>query len=164
MAALSPIAAIRDLYNSITATTFGGTTRPPISLGDAPQTTTTGTQLRPPYCVIRDSGFVPEFNSGSGGIEKGNVDIEVYADKLDGTGEPTVDSIVRAIKWGDSGKPEDKEGFDWGQLTFDAAGQYYSVSLRRTREKREYVALGITGQRTHKATLSYEITIGLIAS
>lgn len=164
MAALSPIAAIRDLYNSITATTFGGTTRPPISLGDAPQTTTTGTQLRPPYCVIRDSGFVPEFNSGSGGIEKGNVDIEVYADKLDGTGEPTVDSIVRAIKWGDSGVPANKGGFDWGTLVFDTSGKYRSVSLRRTREKREYVALGVTGQRVHKATLSYEVTVQLNAT
>lgn len=164
MAALSPIAAIRDLYNSIAATTFGGTTRPPISLGDAPQTTTTGTQLRPPYCVIRDSGFVPEFNSGSGGIEKGNVDIEVYADKLDGTGEPTVDSIVRAIKWGDSGVPANKGGFDWGALVFDTSGKYRSVSLRRTREKREYVALGVTGQRVHKATLSYEVTVQLNAT
>ena len=161
MAALSAIAALRDLYNSISATTFGGTTRPPIYMGEAPATNTGGTQQRPPYCVLRDSGFAPEFQSNTSGIEKAGIDLEIYADKLDGADEVTVDSIARAVKWGDSGIPEDKQGFDWGELTFDVAGNYYSISIRRTRERREYVALGVSGQRVHKCTLSYEVTIGL---
>jgi hypothetical protein len=155
--ATSAVSALIDKYNSISATYFGGTDRPPIALDSEPVTGATGAQRRVPYVVLKDQGFRPEFNSSTGGIENGTLIVEVYAELLGGSGV-TVDSIVQAIKYAGQ-DPEDKAGFDWGSLTL--TGFNYGISLKRTKERRSYAGFNFNGNRVHKCEITYECTLGL---
>lgn len=154
------VEAVQDLYDSISAATFGGADRPPIHMGEAPQRTPTSTPLVPPYVVLYDEGFRPEFNSSAGGIENGDIRFEVFAVPMSGSGV-TVDSITAALKWGGSG-PASKAGMDWGAFTL--TGYNYKVSLRRTLERRSYSGLDHNGDRVHKCEIRYAVILGLNAS
>lgn len=155
--ATSLVASVIDLYNSISATHFGGT-RPPVYLGESPPVASGGAQQRPPYVVLNDDGFRPEFDSSFGGIERGDIRLEVYALKLDAVGEVTVDSIVRGIKWGGSA-PSAKAGLDFG--AFALTGYNYKIHLLRTLERRSYAGFDYQGQRVHKCELNYACVLGL---
>lgn len=161
--ASSAIASLFDLYNSITASAFGGSTRPPLHMGEAAAVTTTGTQLRPPYVVLYDEGFRPQFNSSVGGIETGEIRLEVFALKLDASNEVTVDTIVKGIKWGGS-EPQAKAGFDFGAFSFAVGSYLYKIHLRRTLEQRSYAGFDYQNQRVHKCELRYECLVGLSPS
>jgi hypothetical protein len=163
MAALSAVKAAIDLYNSIDATAFGGTTRPPIHLDQQPATTSTGAQRRVPYAVLRDNGFAPEFQSNAGGIEKGTLIIELYAEVLDTetAGVVTVDKMTRAVKYGGSA-PGAKAGFDWGTLTI--TGYLRGVSLRRVKEQRAYAGFNFNSQPVFKCTLTYEAVTQIVVT
>lgn len=161
--AKSAVASLIDLYNSITASHFGGSTRPPIYLGESPQVTSAGAQQNPPYVVLYDEGFRPEFNSSGGGIETGEVRLEVFALKLDAASDITVDSIVRAILYGGSA-PSAKAGFDWGTFSFESGSYRYKVHLRRTFYRRSYAGMDYQGQRCHMAEIRYECVVGISTS
>lgn len=157
--ATSAISALFDLYASIPAAAFGGTVRPPIRLGVMSQTTTTGTQQRVPYVVIKDQGFRPEFNSSSGGIKNGQFTVEVFAAQLSADAGVSVDSMVLAIQYA-GGTPAQKQGFDWGTLTI--TGFQYGISIKPVRDgPREYAGFNYDGQPVHKCTLTYECITGL---
>jgi hypothetical protein len=160
--AKSAVSSLIDLYNSIGATHFGGT-RPPIYMGEAAPTTGAGAQQRPPYVVLSDEGFRPEFDSSAGGIEPGEIRLEVFALKLDDASGVTVDSVVRAIKWGGSA-PSAKAGFDWGAFSFAAGSYLYKISMRRTLERRSYAGFDYQGARVHKCELRYAVTVGVSPS
>lgn len=157
--ASSAVASLIDLYNSINATHFGGT-RPPIYLGEAAPVTGASAQQRPPFVVLFDEGFQPEYNSSSGGVETGEVRLEVYALKLDDTSGVTVDSIVRGIKFGGAA-PASKSGFDFGTFSFAAGSYLYKIHMRRIHEKRSYAGFDYQGARVHKCELRYECKTGL---
>lgn len=154
--ATNAVKAAIDLYNSLDATLFGGATRPPIQLDEQPVTGTTGAQRRVPYAVLKDNGFVPEFQSDASAVEKGTIVVELYAELLDtdASGVVTVDKMAAAVKYGGAA-PGAKLGFDWGTLTL--TGYVRPVSLRRTREQRNYAGFNFNGQPVHKCTLTYEV-------
>jgi hypothetical protein len=160
--AKSPISSIIALYNSIDATHFGGD-RPPIYLGSVPQVTAAGQQQRIPFVCIKDDGFRPDYDSSAGGVETGEVRLEVYAAKVDAVGEVTLDSIVRAIRFGGL-PPGSKAGFDWGNFSFEVASHYYKVSLKFLSHRRDYAGFNFDGQRAHLAELRYECKAGLSAT
>lgn len=161
--ATTVVSAVFDKYNALTATLFGGTVRPPLQLDEQPATGTTGAQRRVPYVVLKDNGFVPEFQSDGRAIEKGVLVFELYAEVLDTdtSGVVTVDKMALAIKYA-GGAPSARLGFDWGTLTI--TGYTYPISLRRTREQRGYAGFNFNGQPVHKCTLTYEAIAGLKAS
>lgn len=163
--ATSVVGAVIDLYNSINAAHFGGT-RPPIFLGEAAQTTTTGAQQRVPYVVLYDDGIVPTFDSSYGGVEAGAIRLEVFALKVAAVGEVTLDSIVAGMKYGGTA-PSAKLGLDFGAFTL--TGYRYKISLRRTREQYSYAGFTTQGPngetaRVHKCALAYRIVTGLSPS
>lgn len=161
--AKSAISSLTDLYNSITASAFGGSTRPPIYLGDVPQTDTSGAQQRVPYCCMFDEGFRPEYVSDASAVETGIIRLEVYAVDLDAASGITVDSIVRGIKFGGSAPPL-KAGFDWGTFSFAAGSYLYKISLKRVSERRDYAGFNYNSARVHKCELRYECKVGLSLS
>jgi hypothetical protein len=158
--AKSAVSALFDLYNSIAAANFGGTTRPTLFMGEAAQTTAAAAPQRVPYVVLFDEGFRPEFDSSSGGHEMGEIRLEVYALKLDDASGVTVDSVVRGIKWGGSA-PASKAGFDWGTLAFAAGSYLYKIHLKRTFERRSYAGFDQDNARVHKCELRYECVTGV---
>lgn len=159
--ATSAVSALFDLYNSIPVAAFGGSVRPPLRLGSMSQASVTGAQQRPPYVVLKDQGFRPEFNSSSGGIENGQLVFEVFAGPIGAAVGMSLDSIVLGLKYAGAA-PDAKEGFDWGALTI--TGFLYGIALRRTREQREYAGFDFEGQPVHKCTLTYDCTTGLNAA
>lgn len=161
--AKSAVSSLIDLYNSITAAHFGGSTRPPIHLGEAPAVTAAGAQLRPPYVVLYDEGFRPEFNSSKGGVETGEIRLEVFALSLDAASGITVDSITRAILYGGSA-PGSAAGFDWGTFSFESGSYRYKVHLRRTFYRRSYAGFDYQGARVHKCEIRYECKVGISLS
>jgi len=161
--AKSAVSSIIDKYNGITASLFGATDRPPIFLGKVAQTTGAGAAQRVPYVCLMDDGFNPTLDSSYGGIEAGEIKLEVYALKVDDATGVTVDSICRAIKFA-GGTPAQHQGFDGGSLSFASGSFLYSISLLRTRERRDYAGFDYQGARVHLAELTYAVTVGLSSS
>ena len=157
--AKSAVSSLVDLYNSISATHFGGT-RPTLFLGEAAQTTSAAAAQRVPYVVLFDEGVRPEFESSAGGREMGKIRLEVYALKLDHTSGVTVDSITRGIKYGGSA-PNVKAGFDWGTFSFESGVYLYKIHLKRVFERRSYAGFDQDGARVHKCELHYECVAGV---
>lgn len=145
----SYLAAAVALYDTLAAANFPAATRSPRHFGEAPVKDGSGTDLRPPYVVFADLGSAPEYQSDYGGPEPGGFTLTAYADTL-----ADVDTIVTAVKW-NGAAPANKAGFDFGTLTLDAP--LYFLSLARTREVREYVAPGKSGQRVHRCVLTYRV-------
>lgn len=158
--AKSAVSSLRDLYNSIAAGAFGGTTRPPIFLGSVPTKDASGADQRVPYTEMTDEGFRPEYSSDGSAVETGTILLRVYAVDLDAASGVTVDSIVRAIKFGGSAPPV-KAGFDWGSFTFAAGSFLYKISLRRLSERRDYAGFNYNQSRVHMCELRYECKVGL---
>ena len=158
--ATSVVSSVIDLYNSISATHFGGT-RPTIFLGEAAQVTSAGAQQRPPFVVLYDEGMQPTYDSSNGGIEAGVLRLEVYALKVNDTTGVTVDTIVAGIRWGGSA-PGIKAGFDWG--TFTLTGYLSKISLKLTKHSTTYAGFNHEGQRVHKCELVYRVVAGLSAT
>jgi hypothetical protein len=156
--ATTVVSAVLELYNSISAAHFGGT-RPPIWLNQAPKTDTAGSQLRPPYVILYDDGLRPEFDSSLGGIERGELRIEVYANKVEATGEITVNSITNGILYG-GGNPNAKLGLDFGALPL--TGFKYRINLMRTYDRTRYAGFDDKDvQRVHVRELRYAVIVGL---
>lgn len=155
----SVVSAVQAVYATIPAAAFGGT-RPPLYLGESPQTTAAGAQQRPPYGVLYDDGQQPTFDSSFGGVEAGAIRLEFFAIKLDAVGEVTLDSIARGAKYANR-PPSDRAGLDWCRLPL--SGSLYPVSLKRTREQRSYAGFDYQGQRVHKLLLEYRVVAGLAA-
>lgn len=156
--ATTVVSAVLELYNSINATHFGGT-RPPIWLNQAPKTDTAGSQLRPPYVVLYDDGLRPEFDSSLGGIERGELRIEVYANKVEAAGEITVNSVTNGILYG-GGNPNDRDGLDFGPLPL--SGFKYQINLMRTYDRTRYAGFeDKDAQRVHVRELRYSVIVGL---
>lgn len=149
MPADSVIRAAIDLYETLTASNFPGGSRPPIHFDLAPQTTGAGAQLDLPYCVLKDGGVVPQFDTERNGIEPTQLTLEVYASTL-----ADVDAVVKAVKWNGQ-DPGDGAGFDFGTLSLNAPA--YHMALVRQKEQR-FVAegLGKSGQRVHGCRVSYK--------
>lgn len=146
------------MYDGIPADAFGGT-RPPIFLGKVPQTTAAAAQQRLPYVCLTDLGFRPEFDSSAGGIERGEIRLEVFALKLGGEpDEPSVDRIADALKWGGA-TPKYKKGLDFGAIAL--TGYTYPVHLMRKSERRDYAGFDYQGARVHMCELRYAVMLGL---
>ena len=168
--AKSGVSSLLDLYNSIAAAHFGGE-RPQIFLGQAPPTKADASQQRVPFTVLFDEGFRPDFESDHGGAELGVIRLEVFAFDLDAATGVSVDSIVRAIKWGGQA-PENRAGFDWGQFSLEVGSRYEPVHLRRVFEQRSYTGWQIdrpgeptrSPARVHKCELRYEVLLGILSS
>lgn len=159
--ATSVPAAVIELYGTISATHFGGT-RPPIYLNEAPQTDTDGSQRRPPYVILSDDGFRPEYDSSFGGIAKGDIRIEVYALKLEASGEITVNSITNGLRYG-GGDPADRDGIDFGALPL--TGVLYPVHLMPTSDRTRFSGLlDKDGKRIHVRELRYQVIYGINAT
>ena len=149
------VKATMNLYESLSASLFPGSSRPAIYLDMAPQVAS-GSQLRPPYVILRDQGRVPEYFSSFGGIEGGGLVLEVYHNDLG-----TADSIASAIKYG-GGTPSQRLGLDFGTLTLTTPLSH--VVLKRTNERR-YTASGpdLTGKYVYVVELTYRVVVGLSA-
>lgn len=161
MASTTVVAAVLELYGSISASAFGGT-RPPIWLNQAPQTDTDGSQRRPPYVILYDEGIRPEFDSSFGGIERSEIRLEVYANKVEATGEITCNSVANGILWGGSA-PNAHAGLDFGVLPL--TGYRYRVNLMRTYDRTRYAGfLDKDGKRVHVREVRYALIVGLSPS
>lgn len=159
--ATSVPAAVIELYGTISATHFGGT-RPPIYLNQAPKTDTDASQRRPPYVIVYDEGLRPEYDSSFGGIAKGELRIEVYARKLEATGEITVNSVTNGLRYG-GGDPADRLGLDFGTLPF--TGVTYSIHLMPTYDRTSYAGFeDYEGKRVHVRELRYQVIYGIKAT
>jgi len=145
--ATSVVAGLMDLYETISASHFGGT-RPRIYLDSAPAVDETGAQLRVPYVVLHDRGAVPTYHSSFGGTESGELVLEVF-----GTTLALVDTYVSAIKYGGSA-PSAKAGLDFGSITL--TGHLKRVELRRVKETRSYAGFNQASARVHKCELVYK--------
>ncbi len=160
MPSTTVVAAVLELYNSIPASAFGGT-RPPIWLNQAPRTDSAGSQLRPPYVILYDDGLRPEFDSSFGGIERGTLRIEVYANKIEASGEITCNSVANGILWGGA-DPNDRDGLDFGALPL--TGYRYEVNLMRTLDRTRYAGFqDRNDQRVHVREIQYAVIVGLKA-
>lgn len=164
MAASVP-GAILDLWNSIPAAAFGGSTRPPLFLNSAPQTKSDATQRRIPYGVLWDDGINPTFDSSFGGTEGGTVRLELYAFKLEASaGEVSAASMALGAKYGGQ-VPSAKAGLDWG--TLPTLTYRYGISLKRLREQYFEAGKGRDAAGEwhviHKAVLEYRVVVGLRA-
>ena len=156
--ATSVPAAVIALYETIDATHFGGT-RPPIYLNQAPRTDVSGSQKRPPYVILYDSGLRPEYDSSFGGIVRGEIRIEAYARKLEATGEITVNSITNGFRYG-GGDPADRDGLDFGPLPL--TGVTYAIHLMPTYDQSRYAGFeDFEGHRVHVREIRYQVIHGI---
>lgn len=156
--ATSVPAAVIALYETISATHFGGT-RPPIYLNQAPRTDTDGSQRRPPYVILYDDGLRPEYDSSFGGIVRGDVRLEAYANKVEATGEITVNSIVNGFRYG-GGDPADRAGLDFGALPL--TGVTYAIHLMPVSDQTRYAGFeDKDGKRVHVREIRYQVIYGI---
>lgn len=149
------VKAVMNLYESIPAAAFPGSSRPGIYLDAAPQTTAAGAQLRVPYVVLRDRGRQPEFFMSHGGIEAGTLVVEVYHTDLG-----TADLIAKAAKYG-AGTPGQRQGLDFGTLTLTTP--LSAVSLKRVGERRAFSGVDKDGKNVYMVELTYRVVVGLSA-
>ncbi len=145
--AASPIAAIKALYSGLTAANFPGASRPPVYFGESPLYD--GQQVRPPYVVVRDDGLTAEHEFEANVIEDGGLTVEVYADTLE-----DVDMIVKAIRWNGQ-SPGQRAGFDFAAPSLDSP--YTGMALVFRTAVRKVAGVGLAGQRTHMATMTYTL-------
>lgn len=150
MAAGSIIAGSIDLYNTLTASNFPGSTRPPIWLDEAPQQTGTGTQQRLPYVIIEDHGGNPKwtFTSsvattyGQNAIVYDEFSITAYAASLG-----DCDTIMAAILWNGS-TPNARAGLAFAVLSLSSPLRGMTVIPGQTQAN--YAGLNYQGQRAYK--------------
>lgn len=146
MASNSLIAGVQELYDTLTAANFPGSTRPSIYFDQGPQYD--GQQVRPPYVIIRDGGISSNHTFESDPIEGGDITLYVYADTL-----AHVDQIVKAIRWNGQ-TPRTRAGFDFGTVSLNSPLSFFH--LVHKNEQRSIAGIGVNGQRTHMATVVYE--------
>jgi hypothetical protein len=156
--ASSSVTAIQAKWNSLTAGLFPGATLPPLYFDYVPLRTTTGTDRRLPYGVLRDNGMTISHIFQNGAIEKSKVDIEIYA-----IGQADLDQIVLAVKYNGS-PPSVAGGMDWAMLTLTPGQPRSVIKMMRVNERNQDGGFEYQERRVRKCTLSYILTTSVIAS
>lgn len=148
----SIISAVMAKWDDLLAAGFPDGSRPAIYLDSAPLVAD-GSQVRPPYAVLRDNGQTPTYTDFERTtLEVCEFDLEIYyADLGD------CDTAAAAVRL-NGGTRADARGFDWGELA--ALGlPRESYQIRRDRERREVAGVGLDGKRVHRLTMSYTVTV-----
>jgi hypothetical protein len=155
--AASVVSAVRDKWAGLTAALFPGSAVPPLYFDYVPAADSSGVQERPLYGVLRDdTGFAPEYQSDFGGIEVGELTVEVYADTL-----AAVDQAVKAVKWNGLA-PSSRNGLDF--CTLSLTSPYYPIVLKRVKERRAYAGFNYLGQPAYACFLTYACVTGVTAT
>jgi hypothetical protein len=116
VATTSIIAAVMTKYDGLTASNFPSSALPPIYLDDPPLLDG-GSQVRPPYVVLRDNGQVPQYEFERTTLEVCDFALEVYYPTPDSGGPlANVDTAATAIKR-NGGAVGAGSGFDYGTLS-----------------------------------------------
>lgn len=147
--ASSIIAAVMAKWDALDAANFPSGSRPAIYLDEAVQAD--GTQVRPPYAILRDKGLVPEqlgFERQT--LEVNEFELEIYYASL-----ADCDTAAEAVKL-DGGTRAQGNGFDFGTVTL--APPRSSFQILRTRETRRFAGLNLSNVRTYVVTLEYKVT------
>lgn len=142
----SVISAAMTKFDALTASNFPSSAVPAVYLDEAP--VADGSQVYPPYAVIRDEGESPENHFDQSVIETSRFTITLYYASL-----ADADSAALAVRF-NGGTPQQKSGFDFGTLTGLPTG-FTIKSLVRTGSRRFYAGIGKAGQRIHAVELSY---------
>lgn len=148
----SIILALKQKLEELAPSCFPDGVRPQVYLDAAPQAKN-GEQVFPPYIIIRDQGQIPtHFEFERTTLEVVNAAIEVYYDTLG-----NVDEAAAAIKL-NGGTRNTALGLDYGDLpSLELTRESYQIL--RTRETRTLAGYGANGQRVHRVTLEYRVTI-----
>jgi hypothetical protein len=150
VATTSVIAAAMTKFDALTAANFPSASRPEIYLDAAP--VVDGSQVRPPYVVIRDGGMVPGYEFERTTLEVCEFTLEVYYASL-----ADVDTAVTAIKR-NGGAVGAGSGFDYGTLS-DLTSPRSTHEIRRTKETRFLAGIDLSGNRIHACRLEYRVTV-----
>lgn len=152
MATGSVIAAVMSKFDALTAANFPGASRPSIYLDEAPQVD--GTQVRPPYVVLRDRGTTPaEADFERHTLEVTEFTLEIYYAAL-----ADCDTAAQAVKL-NGGTRAQAQGFDYGTLSDLSLLSRSTHSVVRTAERRRFAGVSLSGARTHAVELDYRVTV-----
>ncbi len=154
MATTSVTAAVKALYDGLSAGNFPGGARPPLYFGEAPQTGAGGAQQRLPYVVFSEQGRqvqVLDFERNS--VLVLTLALDVYANTL-----ADVDGVVDAVRW-NGGAVGAGAGFDFGTLGDLTAPRSTHQLLPAGEPRRLEGALDVTGERVHASRMEYRVTV-----
>lgn len=156
VATTSIIAAVMTKFDALTAGGFPSSTVPPIYLDEPP--VVDGTQIRPPYVVLRDNGQTPVTEFERTTIEGCEFTMEVYYPTAATNGPlADVDTAVNAIKR-NGGTVGQGLGFDYGTLT-DLTTPRSTHVIRRVKERRAYAGFHFDGKRVYVCYLDYRVEV-----
>lgn len=146
-------AAVISRYEALTASNFPSSTRPRIDFGDAAQVAS-GTQIRPPYVVLRDEGRdVKVLDFERNNLTTVKFAFEVYAASLD-----DVNTTVAAIRW-NGGTVGAGSGFDHGTLSDLTSPKSTHQILPTAAPELLTERLDKDGVRVHGAVLRYAVAV-----
>ena len=144
-------------FDALTAANFPSSTVPPIYLDDPPLADG-GSQVRPPYVVLRDNGQTPELEFERTTLEVCAFALEVYYPTPDSGGPlANVDAAVLAVKR-NGGTSAQGLGFDFGTLS-DLTTPRSTHEIRRVRETRRSAGFASDGRRVYVCVLEYRVTV-----
>lgn len=150
MATLLP--AIQTKWNSLTASGFAGSVRPTIYHDQAPEVASSGSQLRPPYCVVSLTTSDDILTFEDAGIEETRITFRIF--DID---EGNLDSAISAVRWNGQAISS-AAGFDGGTLPALTDGTLLDMLILRTPVK-EFSARNLSGVNVYVATLEYLVSV-----
>jgi hypothetical protein len=150
----SVVSAIVDRWNSLTAVNFPSASRPPIYLDRAPATTSTGTQLRPPYAVLRVLDAREQIlDTGMRTLTRTTFSLELFYPSL-----ADADTAAHAARF-NGGAFNARQGFDWGSLDAWLPTGQKTLILRPVGEPRQTAGTDRDGHPVHSVRLTYTATV-----
>lgn len=158
MAESSVLAAVMAKYGTLSAAGFPGSEVPSIWLDEAPQEGSTGSQLKPPYVIIRDGGGRDEWDFETNAITPGSFSLDVYyADDGTSSGVTLCDQAMAAIFWNNVA-PNLRSGIAF--MTCDLVAPLYGMdgAVIPTTDQHSYAGLNFQGKRVYKYTHDFDVT------
>ncbi len=131
--------------------TLAFTPRPAIYFADVPATNAAGTQIYPPYVVLKDEGTRTEPIEAGAVMDTTTIVFECYGLTL-----ALADAIAEGIKY-DTGAVQARLGFDYGELPALTNGSLNVVT--RVGEIRSMAGITKEGGRAHMVEIRYEVEV-----
>jgi hypothetical protein len=147
----SVISAAKTKFAALTAANFPSAAVPAVYLDEPPQASA-GSQIRPPYAVLRDGGESPANVFEQSVIETTTFTLTLYYGTL-----LLADAAALAVRR-NGGTAQQKLGFDFGTLSGLPTG-FTLKSLVRTGSRRYYAGVAQDVGRVYAVELTYEATV-----
>lgn len=144
-------ASIKTKWDALAPGGFANSVVPPIHLDNAPQVTTAGLQLRPPWCLLSLIAGDNILCFEAAGIEETRGVFRLFDE------EPNLDQAVAAIRW-NAFPVGTGAGFDEGSLPTLTDGTLLSMILAKPPTK-TYSGTNYDSQKLFVATLEYNISV-----